>query len=440
MSFSPFFHPEVLSTIDTHPRTSSEWQTAANQISEDIKNAELYLRNQFSEAQIFKLPNQTIEFTLRFHSGSTVHRLCFFNSFMSEPKPLIELPMAERIDAYRLFPELWEQILSSDVVKASDEKAKNVNSKSVLEIIKDAFERFKVGIIAGPKLEQIVDDLKRLRSEVPKDDADIKSKASWFKHLAETLLKSDIFRQVFEQVKLQIPQIWSKLTFKQKLKLGALAPVVGAGVYLGGIGIAGGGSAVGVPAILLILLLLMLNNSLIDFLDYLIKQLSLMARNQPSSDEVSKVFEVILSETIKALFGKVHDPTSAERVEGASATDSIDPRSYELLAVSTLAKKYDGVGHVTRYSVDGGIDGYIIREKEKEVILVQAKLYSGKIGFQDVTQYLGTYFYWKKALESKFPYPISKMALACSTDYSIEAKKVAECFPDQIVLEKVEYR
>lgn len=435
MLSAPFFHPELLSTLDTFPRTSDEWNSALDRISDDIKNTEALLRSQFTDAPSFRVQVGGGTFELKTVAGNT--RLCFSSATAPEPRAMIELSVSDRLQAYRQFPELFERLAGSDFVVLADAKAKNVASKTVFEIIKEAFERVKVGAFAGPKLERLVDELKRLRLEAPKDDSDLKSKAGWFRRLADVLLSAELMQQVFAQVRAQIPQIWSQLTFSQKLKVGAIAPIVGAGAYLGGIGVAGGGGAVGVPVVLVVLLLLMMNHSLVDFLDYLIKQLSLIVRNQPSPDAVSKVFEEVLNATIKSVFGKDHDVGSAERVDEPSTTEKIDPRGFETLAVSALARKFGGVGYLTRYSSDGGIDGYIVCEASKEVILVQAKHYSGKVGFPEVTQYLGTYFYWKKVLEPKFPYPISRMALACSTDYSIEARKVADAFKDQIVLERV---
>lgn len=435
MSSPPFFHPESLSVIDTFPRTSVEWQIAVNQISEDIKNAEALLRSQFREAKDFCISVSVGEFRLQASHASL--RLCYFSVSTIEARPMIELSLADRIEAYRYLPELFDRLVSSKFANDADTKAKNVASKTVLEVIREAFDRVKLGVLAGPKLERLVEDLKQLRIEAPKDDSDFKRKAGWFKRLAELLAESDIFRQVFDQVKVQIPQIWSQLTFRQKLKVGTWAPIIGAGTYLGSIGIVGAGGAVGVPMVLVILLFLLLSHSLIDFLDYVIKQLSIISKNQPSPETVSRVFEEVLNTMIKSVFGRDHDINSAVRAQESAKTDETDPRSFETIAVAALAKKYGGVGYVTRYSSDGGIDGYIICEAKKEVLLVQAKLYKGKIGFPEATQYLGTYFYWKRALESKFPYPISKMVLACSTDYSIEAKKVADAFADQLILERV---
>lgn len=433
---TPFFHPELLIDLGKFPKTSAKWNACVDQISNDIKLAEEFLRGQFSEIERFEISVEGSIFLLTFFSGSNQKRLCYKMNLESNLKPVIELPLKERVEAYQKFPLLFNQVQSSLYVQTADSKAKNLNQKSLLEITQEIFERVKVGALASPKLENLLQDLKQLRTDAPKNDSDIKTKAQWFKNLANTLLQSEIFKQVFDQVKIQIPEIWSQLTFKQKLKFGALAPIVGAGAYIGGIGLAGGGSAVGVPVVIVILLLLLLNNSLIDFLDYVIKQLSVVIRNEPSPDAVSKLFEEILNAGLKTVFGKNHDSSNATRIDG-EFSNPFTPRDYELYAVAELAKKYNGTGYVTQYSADGGIDGYIVCEATKEVLLVQAKLYNCKVGFPEVTQYLGTFFYWKKSLEKNFPYPISKMVLACTTDYSIEAKKVADAFSDFISLEKI---
>lgn len=319
-----------------------------------------------------------------------------------------------------------------------DEMAGENKSKSLLEMIKESFEKGKESFFESQNFESLVAKLKILRSQTPTDETGDKSKASWIKRLAEVLADAKIFQQVFEQVKIQIPQIWSQLTLSQKLKVGAIAPLAGAGAYLGGIGIAGAGSAVGVPVVVVTLLLLMINNSLVDFLDFMIRQLSSYTKTEPSQEVIAKAFEEALSQGIIATFGKVFGTESGERADGIKVdAEKNDAKTFEVTAVLYLAKKYNGVGCVTRQGSDGGVDGYIFSEANKEVILVQAKHFKNKVGFPDATQYLGTFFYWKKQLESTYPYPISKMILACSTDFSIEAKKVAQAFPDVLVLEKI---
>ncbi|MBF0611311.1 MAG: restriction endonuclease [Magnetococcales bacterium] len=314
----------------------------------------------------------------------------------------------------------------------------NKSTRSIYEIACESFDKARSGFVGGKKLNTLIVELKKLKDNVPADGASIKDKASWIKSLANTLADLKIFHLVSEQIQTQIPQIWSQLTLTQKLKLGAIAPIVGVSASLGGIGIVGGGSGIGVPVIIVTLLLLMITNSLVNFLDYVIRQLSglLNMKDEPSQDAVAKVFEDILSSTINSIFGKEYGPESGKLL------DNIEPgkenaRSFELTAVSFLAEKYDGVGYVTRYSTDGGIDGYIIIEPRQEVMLVQAKHYQSKVGFPEATQYLGTFFYWKQQFESKFPYPISKMILVCSSDFSIEAKRVADAFSDVLILEKI---
>jgi hypothetical protein len=432
-----FFNPENLENLNKFPQSSNEWKSSVDSISADIKAAESALRSQFVHGDNVEVRLDGGTFVLRPFGGAELPRLCFTKVDSTDSRPMIELPLADRIEAYRLLPGLFDYLQKSEAVKIADEKAKNVPTKTVMEIVKDAFESVKTRSFAGPNLVRIKEQLVRLRNEAPKDDSDFKKKAQWFRQVAELLMTSDIFRQIFEQVKSQIPQVWSQLSFKQKLKVGAMAPIIGAGAYLGGIGIAGGGSAVGVPVVLVILLLLFLTHGLVDFLDYVISQLSIIIQDQPSPEAVGKVFEEVLNATIRAIFGKDHDIGLAQKVEGVTADQSMDPRKFELLAASILAKKYGGIGYVTQYSSDGGIDGYIVCESRKEVLLIQAKHYAGKVGYPELTQCLGTVTYWKKALESKFPYPISKMLVASSTDFSIEAKKVAATFPDLIVLESI---
>jgi hypothetical protein len=434
---APFFEPALLNILDSYPSTSLEWRTAVDQISEHIKNSENTLRALSLDSRNFSVPVSEGTFLLQSHGGSELLRLCWTSDASSSAKPVIELPLTERLKAYRSLPALFDELGRSTIVSEADKKAEKIASKSILEILRDSFDQVKINAQASQGLEKILLELKRLRQSVPKDEADLRSKASWFKHLASLLLSSDLFLEVLKKAKAQLPQIWSQLTFKQKLKFGAMAPIIGAGVHLGAIGIAGGGSAVGVPVVLVILLMLLLNHSLVDFLDYIIARLSLSVKNQPSPDVVSKVFEELLNETIMNVFGRQHDVGKAEKVTAVPFDTEVDPRTFESIAVAAIAKKYGGVGYVTRYSSDGGIDGYIVCAAEKRVILVQAKHYSRKVGFLDATQYLGTFFYWKRALESKFPFPISHLVLACSTDFSIEAKKVAEAFPEELVFEQV---
>lgn len=439
MLFSAFFfHPELIFIIETYPSVSNEWKLALDQIGDDIKRSEELLRELPCDGHSHRIQVSEGFFELLNTGGNIQRHLCYANRLTPLAHPVIELPIKERLEAYRQFPELFEKVSTSATAKEPDERTGGIKSKAILEIIRESFEKAKAGVLASPNLERLIEELKILKSQDPTGDPDIKSKASWIKHLAEVLAGSKIFQQVFEQVKIQIPQIWSQLTFSQKLKMGALAPLAGAGAYLGGIGIAGGGSAVGVPVTIVILLLLMINNSVVDFLDFAIRQLSSIVKNEPNQDIIAKAFEELLSQSIIATFGKEYG--LGQRADDIKRdAERPNARDFEAIAVLFLAKKYNGVGYVTSYSSDGGIDGYIISEANKEVVLIQAKHFQNKVGFPEATQYLGTFFYWKKQFDSKFQYPISKMVLACSTDFSIEAKKVANAFSEVLVLEKVPY-
>lgn len=437
MSLVSFFDPEVLRILETLPRDSNEWKEAASLLNTHIKSAEATLREAFqlaSKTLVVEVSKGTFRLDLR--EGDEQRRL-FYRSFVTGvDRPVIEHSIEGRIEAYSQFDQLVSNLEKSPEWMAHDEKASQVQPRSLLELLKHAFSQVRDNALAGPALAKLLADLKRLREEAPQDDSDLKSKAGWFKRLAEALLSSPLLRQVFEQVKTQIPQVWSQLTLSQKLKVGAILPIVGAGAYLGGLGLAGGGGAVGVPVVIVILVLLMLNHSLIDFLDYLIRQISIILKREPTPEEIGKLFESTLAFIIKSLFGS--DINLADASQPIQA-DGGDPRSYEHHAVRVTAERFGGVGFVTRYAVDGGIDGYVICESKKEVILVQAKCVTGKVGFAQATQYLGTLRYWQVALAHKFAYPVKKMVLACKTDFSIEAKKVAEAFPDELVLETITY-
>lgn len=238
----------------------------------------------------------------------------------------------------------------------------------------------------------------------------------------------------------ELPRFWKRLSYKQKLLISALLPVVGTALFVGNIGIAALGGAVGVPVAVLVLILLFLSNGLIEALVFILDIFPKLKKKDFSYEKAENSFEnffkTFLHETFKTKFDE-----RVEEVTAGFAFTGDKARDYEFHCVAQLAKEYDGKGYTTRKAKDGGIDGHVISNKTGETLLVQCKFYQQKVGYDVVTQCLGVLKYWQKKFSSagKFPYPITKMIICCPVGFSLDAEEVAKHFAKDIVLAKIPF-
>lgn len=425
-SVFPFFSDELIKTAKSCPKGSPEWTNALDTISQHIKDFEGCLK---------AMPDLPSEITTNEGVYSiTDSRLCAVVN--DENKPIIELPVDQRLDYYNDFPNLFSKL--EDSQKLNDEKVDNTDKTSLLNILKDALIRSKEQFNEVGNSELVLRKLKELRATAPKSNESLTQKAQWIKELAKTLLTLKFVEPAIKAIKDEIPKIWNQLTFKQKLQVASIGPILGAGAFIGGVGIAGLGNAVGLPGILVVIVLLFLTNGLIDFIDFCINLVGDSSKINPEYENVRKTFESVFSKGMQEVFKTDFDVGSFQEASSFKETGD-KPRDYEFFVVNTLADEYFGKGYVTSQSRDGGIDGYVICRDTKEIILVQSKYYSKKVGFGEATQYLGTLKFWQSEFASKFEFPITKMIIAGPNDFSIEAKRVSKSFQDELVLKTVKF-
>ncbi len=234
----------------SHPQGTPEWSEALDRIRKDIEDLEGHLKKNPD------LPSETNDVRL----GVSVDR-------EGKAQTTIEIPAGQRIISYSDFSELLRKPEESQ--RTNDNK-KNTDKSSLLSILKDAVIRLKDKFADAGNSEEILSNLEEHRKTVPEDNASLSEKVQWFKELAKTLYSLKIIEPAIQSIKDEIPKIWKHLTFKQKIQVALLGPVVGVGILIGNIGVAGLGTAVGVPAILVILILLFVTGGLIEFLDFLI--------------------------------------------------------------------------------------------------------------------------------------------------------------------------
>ena len=169
-------------------------------------------------------------------------------------------------------------------------------------------------------------------------------------------------------------------------------------------------------------------------MDFLIRILRVDSRKiDLNYERVGKSFEKIFSQAMIEIFKTDFTGGDFKATENFEGTGDA-ARDYEFFAVRSLAKEFNGEGFVSPQSKDGGIDGYIICNEQREVILVQAKYHSNKVGFAAATQYLGTLKFWQAEFAKKFEYSITKMIIVAPNDFSIEAKRVSNVFLKELFL------
>ena len=318
-----------------------------------------------------------------------------------------------------------------------------MNEENLLKIFLKAFLYAAEKTKDNANFEEVLKELKEMRASMQKDGVGLREKAEYIKKLAKSLWKLKIIKPFLESITDEIPKFWGQLTTAQKTKVIPILPLIGFGVYIGNTGLAATGIAIAIPMLIVVLILLAINNLLGDFVDFIIDFLE-KGRGKKSNhtnfdyDSMKENFEDILSSILEELFEKNINIENFKTAKGYEKTGD-EPRDYEFFAVDKLAKKFSGEGFVTSKSCDLGIDGYIVCKDSQEIILVQAKHYSKKVGFPEATQYLGTLKFWQKEFQSKFPFPISKMVIAAPNDFSVEAKRVSKSFSEELVLMAITY-
>lgn len=239
-----------INTVNSYPQESHEWSEALDRISKHIKDLEGRLKS------MPDLPSEIKEARL----SVSVDR-------EGKARATIEIPAGRRIISYSDFYELFRNPEENQI--ANDDK-NNTDKNSLLDILKDAVMRSKDKFADAGNFEVVLRDLKKHRETVPKEDENLYKKGQWFKELAKTLFSLKIIEPAIKTIKDEIPKIWNQLTFKQKIQAALLGPVIGVGIFVGKIGVAGFGTAIGIPLILVILILLFVTNGLIEFLDFCI--------------------------------------------------------------------------------------------------------------------------------------------------------------------------
>ncbi len=151
---------------------------------------------------------------------------------------------------------------------------KNTDKSSLLNILKNMCRRLKDKCVNDGDFEDVLRDLKKHRNTFTKDNASLFRTVKWLIKLAKIL--SSFLKIIKPAIAIkaiidEISKTWDQLTFKQKLQVVLLGPVIGIGIFVGNIGVALLGTAVGIPVIFVILILLFVTKGLIEFLDCLIK-------------------------------------------------------------------------------------------------------------------------------------------------------------------------
>jgi hypothetical protein len=427
----PFYSQKLINVIESTPKGSPEWTEALNGVSEHIKILENFIKS------LKELPFELISDNFKFILNKSKSKSIKIQLKDGESsKPIIQLPVNQRILVYKDFPQLAK--LLEAYQGSNDEKSENTDKGKLLSILKESLIRSKDQFKELGNSETVLRKLKELKLSAPTGQESLTNKLKWFKDLSKILLSLKFVEPAIKAIKDEIPKVWNQLTFKQKLQVASIAPIVGAGTFIGGIGVAGLGNAVGLPGILVVVVLLFLTNGLIDFLDFIIKLIANPDNISPEYENIKKSFENVLSMGMKELFKTDFDVQEFEEAQNFKETGD-KPRDYEYFTVNKISKEYNGKGFVTSQSRDGGIDGYIICNDSKEIILVQSKYYSKKVGFGETTQYLGTLLYWQKEFASKFEFPITKMIIVGPNDFSIEAKRVSDAFNSELVLKTLKY-
>ncbi len=247
-----------IDNVNSCPQGTPKWSEALDRVSKHIKDLEIRLKS------MPDLPSEINEVRL----SVSVDR-------EGKAGTTIEIPSGQRIIYYSDFSELFRKV--EDSQRANEDK-KNADESSLLNILKDAVirskDKFKDKLDDEGNVEVVLEDLEKHKKNIPDDNASLSEKGQWFKEVAKTLSNLEIIDPAIKIIKDEIPKIWDQLTFKQKIQVVLLGVVVGVGILIGNIGVAGLGTAVGVPAILVILILLFVTGGLIEFLDFLINLLS----------------------------------------------------------------------------------------------------------------------------------------------------------------------
>ncbi len=145
-------------------------------------------------------------------------------------------------------------------------------------------------------------------------------------------------------------------------------------------------------------------------------------KNRSEGEDVSEDSNITPQENIIANVNKINDLVKEEILEKVA---SMHPQLFEKLVVDLLVKMGYGVGEVTRYTSDGGIDGIIKGDHLGfEKIYVQAKRWGNKVGRREVSQFIGDIL-GKNAKKGVF---------ITTSDFNNDAVSVAAISHVQIVL------
>lgn len=428
IDISAFYSKNHLPQLNRFPKGSSDWIVILDQISTNIKNFDDFI------AGLTNLPNEfnTTQFNYILIDQNDKQRIIL----EGELRPIIELPLERRLIVYEDFPNIIKTLNS--ILSYEDTKSNYTNKQSLLELLKTSILNTKNNISEISNLDEILNRLNNLKDSRPSDEQGFRLKMEWLKEVTSALSSLNFIDPILKSIQKEIPKFWNQLTFKQKLQVSAIAPIIGAGAVIGSVGVAGMGNAVGVPLIIVIIILLFLTNGIIDFLDFIIDFLTNKKKESFDYQTAKETFNTIFENALADIF---KSNISFEKVSSANTfQESNDKaRDYEFHTVSQIAQEMNGEGFVTSQSKDFGIDGYVINKINKEVIIIQSKYYSNKVGFGDATKYLGTLKYWQKRFSRNFEYPIIKIIVCCPLSFSIEAKELAKLFPDEIELRSIKY-
>lgn len=205
-SVFPFFSDELIKTANSCPKGSPEWTNALNTISQHIKDFEVCLK------AMPDLPNEIT--TAEGNYSITDSRLCVVVN--DEKRPIIELPVDQRLDYYNDFPNLFSKLEESQ--KLNDEKVNNTDKTSLLNILKDALIRSKEQFNEAGNSELVLRKLKELRSTAPKSNESLTQKTQWIKELAKTLLSLKFVEPAIKAIKDEIPKVWNQLDVSPRIR------------------------------------------------------------------------------------------------------------------------------------------------------------------------------------------------------------------------------
>lgn len=251
-----------------------------------------------------------------------------------------------------------------------------------------------------------------------------KDRVQWFHKVLKTLAELKIVSTFVKVVTDEAPRFWSLLSLKQRIQLLAFLPVIAAGFTIGNIGIAGGGTAIGVSGSVVMVALLLMSGGVIDFMDTLISALEKLSHEELPADS-SQGEVAVVPESIPE---PVSSTSTAEESSQLRRTDQRRSREEEVRrALGYIGERFQGDN--TFFSVTTsqgtGCDGWVIGECEMALVgFYEAE--RAPLTAQDCINYYEVLKRWQQDGVTQSPLlPLKTFYLVGVQEWSEEAKNLA---------------